>query len=440
MEKGSMRHESLIMACSSDMAGQVRGKAFRARDFDKRCAQGVGWCPAQAAMTAFDTIVANPFGSVGDVLLMPDPATRVAVDFGTDDPGEHFVLCDLTYTDGRPWECCLRSFLKSALAALEREAGLSVKVGFEHEFHLTLPDAPPPRGYHLRSFRAAVRYAEELVAALDLAGIQVDLFHPEYGASQYELSTAPTGGLAAADHAVVLRELTYAVAARRGEHVTFAPIVPEMAVGNGVHVHISLLDGDGRPVMHDPQRSATLSETAGRFVAGILRHMPALVAFTAASAVSYRRLVPHRWSASYNNLALHDREAGMRIGAIREGGDVAAQLNVEYRPADATASPYLLLGAVIMAGLQGIHDQLPRAQPTEGDLTTVSEAQLSALGVRRLPTSLGAALDALEADQVAQGWFPPLLLEVYLRHKRGELQLLDGLSEDEQIDRYARAY
>lgn len=435
-----MRHESLIMACSSDMAGQVRGKAFRARDFDKRCAQGVGWCPAQAAMTAFDTIVANPFGSIGDVLLMPDPSTRVAVDFGTDDPGEHFVLCDLTYTDGRPWECCLRGFLKSALAALEREAGLSVKVGFEHEFHLTLPDAPPPRGYHLRSFRAAVRYAEELVAALDLAGIQLDLFHPEYGASQYELSTVPTAGLAAADHAVVLRELTYAVAARRGERVTFAPVVPEMVVGNGVHAHISLLDGDGRAVMHDPEGPASLSEAAGRFVAGILRHMPALVAFTAPSAVSYRRLVPHRWSASYNNLALHDREAGMRIGAIREDGDVAAQLNVEYRPADATASPYLLLGAVIMAGLQGIRDQLPRALPTEGDLTTVSETQLNALGVRRLPTSLGAALDALEADQVAQGWFPPLLLEVYLRHKRGELQLLEGLSEDEQIDRYARAY
>ena len=72
-----MRHETLIMACSSDMAGQVRGKAFRAGDFDRRCAQGVGWCPAQAAMTAFDTIVANPFGSVGDVLLMPDPATAV---------------------------------------------------------------------------------------------------------------------------------------------------------------------------------------------------------------------------------------------------------------------------------------------------------------------------------------------------------------------------
>jgi glutamine synthetase len=435
-----MRHESLIMACTSDMAGQVRGKAFRARDFDRRCAEGVGWCPAQAAMTAFDLIVANPFGSIGDVMLMPDPATRVAVDFGTDDPGEHFVLCDLTYTDGRPWECCLRGFLKAALATLEREAGLSVKVGLEHEFQLTMPDGPPPRGYHLRSFGGAVRYLEELVAALDLAGIQIDLIHPEYGARQYEISTAPTGGLTAADHAVALRELTYAVAARRGERVSFAPVVPDMMVGNGVHAHISLLDGDGRPVMHDPQGPASLSETAGRFVAGILHHMPALVAFTAASAVSYRRLVPHRWSASYNNLALHDREAGMRIGAIREDGDVAAQLNVEYRPADAAASPYLLLGAVIMAGLQGIRDQLPRPQPTEGDLTTVSAAQLKALGVRRLPTSLGEALDALEADPVAQSWFPPLLLEVYLRHKRGELQQLEGLSEDEVIERYARAY
>jgi glutamine synthetase len=324
-----MRHESLIMACTSDMAGQVRGKAFRARDFDRRSAQGIGWCPAQSAMTAFDVIVDNPFGSVGDVLLMPDPATRVAVDFGTDDPGEHFVLCDLTYTDGRPWECCLRGFLKNVLATLKAETGLSVKVGLEHEFHLTMPDAPPGRGYHLRAFRAAVRYAEELVAALDLAGIQIDLFHPEYGTSQYEISTAPTAPLTAADHAVVLRELTYAVAARRGEQVTFAPVVPAMAVGNGVHAHFSLLDGNGQPVMYDPSGPASLSQTAAQFTAGLLRHMPALCAFTAASAVSYQRLVPHRWSASYNNLALHDREAGMRIGAIRENGDVAPQLNVE---------------------------------------------------------------------------------------------------------------
>lgn len=435
-----MRHESLIMACCSDMAGQVRGKAFRAGDFDRRCAEGIGWCPAQAAMIASDTIVANPFGSVGDILLMPDPSTRVGVDFGADDPGEHFVLCDLTYTDGRPWECCLRGFLKDALATLERETGLTLRVGLEHELHLTMPDAPPPRGYHLRAFRAASGYLRELVGALDLAGIEIELIHPEYGAHQYEVSTAPTDGLRAADQAVVLRELAHAVATRRGERVTFAPVVPGGMVGNGVHAHLSLVDGDGRPVMYDPQGPASLTATAGQFVAGILRHMPALVAFTAASPVSYRRLVPHRWSASYNNLALHDREAGMRIGAIREKRDIAAQLNVEYRPADAAASPHLLLGALIMAGLQGLREQLPSPRPTEGDLATLDEAQLKELGVRRLPTTLGDALDALEADEVARRWFPPLLLDVYLRHKRGELELLEGLSEDERVERYVRAY
>ena len=435
-----MRHEALIMACCSDLAGQVRGKAFRAREFDRRCTIGVGWCPTQSGMTAFDVIVDNPFGSVGDVLLMPDPATRIGVDFGQDEPGEHFVLCDLVLPDGRPWEGCPRTFLKNALAALRAETGLSVLVGLEHEFHLTVPGAPPGRGYHLRSFRTAASFAEALVAALDLAKVQIELFHPEYGTSQYEVSTAPTDGLQAADHAVALRELVHAVATRRGEQVTFAPVVPGMMVGNGVHAHLSLVDAEGSPVMYEPAGPAGLSETAGRFVAGILRHMPALCAFTAASAVSYQRLVPHRWSASFNNLAVSDREAGVRIGPVRENGDVAAQLNIEYRAADAAATPYLLLGMVIMAGLQGLRDRLPRPQPTEGDLATVDQARLDALGVRRLPTSLATALDALEADEVAQGWLPPLLLEVYLRHKRGELQALDGLSPEEQADRYVRAY
>ena len=99
--------------------------------------------------------------------------------------------------------------------------------------------------------------------------------------------------------------------------------------------------------------------------------MPALVAFTAASPVSYRRLVPHRWSASYNNLG-DARPRGRRCASARSARarDIAAQLNVEYRAADATASPYLLLGAVLMAGTSGHPRGLPRPQPTEGDLAT----------------------------------------------------------------------
>jgi glutamine synthetase len=434
-----MRREPLIMACCSDIAGQVRGKALPARDFDKRCANGVGWCPTNVQITVFDQIAGTPFGSLGDVLLMPDPATRVDVDFGPDDPGEHFVLCDITETDGRPWECCLRSLLKTALAALEAE-GLGLRASFEHEFHYGGAGPLGGGGFGLRSFREAAGFAETFVATLDQAGIRVELIQPEYGVGQYEISVTPRTGLEAADQAVILRELARAVAGRMGERISFAPVVAGMAVGNGVHVHFSLADQDGRPVLYDPDGPGGLSEAGGRFVAGVLRHMPALVAFTAASPLSYQRLVPHRWSAAFNNLAWRDREAGVRICPVRESGNVPGQFHLEYRAADAAASPYLALAGLIMAGVVGLREELPAPRPTEGDLATMGEAELRELGVRRLPTSLGEALGTLEQDEALTAWLPPLLLECYQKHKRGEIEALADLSETEQAKRYTAVY
>jgi glutamine synthetase len=435
-----MRRESLIMACCSDIAGQVRGKAFRAREFDRRAAAGIGWCPTNIQITAFDQIAETPFGALGDLLLMPDPTTRVDVDFGPDYPGDHFVLCDITHTDGRPWQCCLRTVLKEALAALEAEFGLCLIAAFEHEFHFSGDAGEAGGAYALRSMRRGAALSETLLAALEQAGIEVGLFHPEYGAAQYEITVAPQPGLAAADQAVMLRELTRSVGERLGQRITFAPVVAGMGVGNGVHVHMSLIDQGGEPVMYAEGGPGGLSRRGGSFVAGIVRHLPALVAFTAASAVSYQRLVPHRWSAAFNNLGLRDREAAMRICPVREGDDVAGSYNVEYRAADAAASPYLMLAALVRAGLQGLRETLPAPEPTEEDLALRSEADLQARGLRRLPTSLAEALAALEADELASGWWPPQLLDVYLKHKRGEIALLEGLSEEEQAGRYALVY
>ena len=200
-----MRREPLIMACCSDIAGQVRGKAFPARDFEQRCAAGIGWCPTNIQITAFDQIAETPFGALGDLLLKPDPGTRVDVDCGPDEPGEHFVLCDITHTDGRPWECCLRAQLKNALGALEAETGLRLIAAFEHEFHFGGDAGEAGGAYALRSMRRGAALGEALLATLDQAGIEVALFHPEYGAAQYEISVAPRPGLVAADQAVLLR-------------------------------------------------------------------------------------------------------------------------------------------------------------------------------------------------------------------------------------------
>ncbi len=437
-----MRPEPLIMACCSDIAGLVRGKAFPAREFEKRCATGVGWCPTNVQITAFNQIADTPFGSLGDALLMPDPAARVDVDLGPDDPGEHFVLGNIVETDGvTPWPCCLRSLLKGALAALASEAGLELRASFEHEFHYAGPGAEDAGGgFGLRSWRTAAGFHERFVAALDQAGIEVELIQPEYGLSQHEISVAPRPGLVAADQAVILRELARAVARQLGASVTFAPIVAGMGVGNGVHVHLGLVDRERRPVMHDPKGPGGLSAVAGSFVAGILRHLPALVAFTAASTVSYQRLVPHRWSSSFNNLGYRDREAAVRICPVRENGDVAAQYHVEYRAADAVASPYLLLAMVAMAGLQGLREELPVPTPTEGDLATMDAAGLEAQGVQRLPTSFPLALEALDADPIAKGWLPPLLLDCYRKHKQNEIAAMADLSDAEQAQRYAEVY
>ena len=434
-----MRREPLIMACCSDIAGQVRGKAFPVRDFDERCASGIGWCPTNIQITAFDRIAETPFGALGDLLLMPDQGARVDIEFDADDPGDHFVLCDITHTDGRPWACCLRTALKDALAALEAETGLGLLAAFEHEFHYAGDAGEAGGAYALRSMRRGAVLGEMLVASLDQAGIEVGLFHPEFGAAQYEVSVAPAQGLIAADQAVILREVARSVGERLGQRVSFSPIVAGMGVGNGVHVHMSLVDAGGEPVMYAEGGPGGLSPQGGSFVAGIVRHLPALVALTAASTVSYQRLVPHRWSAAFNNLGLCDREAAMRICPVRED-DVARSYNVEYRAADAAASPYLLLAALVRAGLEGLRAGLGAPEVTEEDQALRSESELEARGLRRLPTSLFEALATLEADAVAAGWWPPQLLDVYLKHKRGEIALLEGLSEEEQAERYAQVY
>jgi glutamine synthetase len=160
------------------------------------------------------------------------------------------------------------------------------------------------------------------------------------------------------------------------------------------------------------------------FVAGIMHHLPALCAVTAPSTVSYVRMRPNRWAPTHATLARQDRGASVRVCPVMPGGDVARQFNVEYRCADAAASPYLALGALVWAGVDGIRQG--RALP-EGDGPA-------------LPQSLAAALDALEATPEAAEWFGAAHLSTYLMHKTGELTSLSGLDERAQCARYAATY
>jgi len=435
-----MEREELIFAGYCDIAGLVRGKAIAAADLDRRVAAGIGWTPTNILITAFRTIAEGPFGAFGDVLLMPDRNTRVRVDFADGTPPEHLVLCDLAETDGRPWDCCPRTLVKTALAELEDRFGLRLLAAFEHEFHYDGLTAAEGSSYSLDAVRRQGTLGASVTFALRQAGIPLDAFHAEYGPCQYEITCAPALGVVAADRAVILREIVRATAHRLGHRASFAPMVSADGLGNGVHVHLSLRDTEGRPATYDAAGPHGLSPAAGSFVAGILRHMPALAAFTAPSAVSYLRLIPHRWSASYNNLGVRDREAGVRIAPVAEGPgrDVAAQFNFEYRAADACASPHVALAAIVRAGIQGLDEALPT--PAAADPETMSEAERVDHGLARLPGSLAEALAALEADPAAQGWFPPRFVDVYRRHKHCEAAVMADLDPEARCARYRAVY
>jgi glutamine synthetase len=420
-----IHREPIVMVCTCEIAGRVRGKGFPARELPSRLTRGVGWVPTNTMISAFGPIYATPFGTTGDLILVPDREVEVNVDFGDDSAPEHFFLGDLKNLDGTFWECCPRDFLRRALAALQQAAGVTLRAAFEHEFVYTGADEMPGSAYSLDAYRRQGIFGEALVAALRLAGMETDSFLPEYGARQYEITCAPATGLRIADHAIILREMTRATAARLGHRATFAPILDPAGVGNGVHIHFSFLDANNLPSMHDPSAPLGLSKTAAQFVAGLLHHLPALCAITAPSTISYFRMRPNRWAPTHATLALQDRGVAVRIPpVIATGADAAKEFNVEYRPADAAASPYLALGAMVWAGVDGIRNAM---ELPDGDGPP-------------LPDSLDAALVALEKTAAATGWFGVTYLNAYLMHKRAEARSLDGLDEAAQCARYAQTY
>jgi glutamine synthetase len=438
-----MRGQELVMFLYSDLSGLCRGRAFPVEDLEERLEVGVGWVPADQAITVFGPIAEpNQWGPIGDLRLLPDRDTQVRVDLWPDASPLHFFICEAAHTDGSPWDACPRVFLRRALEDFRAQTGLQVLSAFEQEFAIQGLDRAVGPGFSMEAFRALDPIGPLIMAALGDAKQQPEMFLPEFGPNQYEVTCRPAIGVAGADRAVIIREVVREVVRRAGLRATFAPILNPDSVGNGVHIHISLVGEDGKWAVHDPQQPGEVSEVAGQFAAGVIRHLPALCALTAPSTVSYARLTPHRWSAAYTAFGVRNREAAVRVSpTVTIGGrDPSTQSNLEYRPADAAASPHLALGAVVRAGLQGITEALPTPPMVNRDPAELSDAEREKLGVHRLPTSLEEALKALEGDEIVRSWFPDELWDCYLTLKRTEIELVHHLDVSDACARYADVY
>ena len=430
----------LIFAATCDIAGKVRGKAFPADQLEKRLNRGVGWVPTNVQITCFDGIGESPVGSLGDLLLVPDPTCDVSLRLGDKSP-EHFMLGDIVTLDGDPWAFCTRQLLRDALDRLHQLSGARLFSAFEHEFQLKGAGLPN-EGFGRNAFENQREMLETLLGALKAAGLTPDSIMKEYGPNQFEVVVAPEIGVKAADFAVILREITRSTARHVGEEATFTPILDPSSVGNGVHIHLSFQDDDGTPLTFDETGSCGMSALTDAFAAGVLKYLPNILALTAPSVVSYERLTPHRWSAAYNNLGFRDREASLRVCPVtaKDPASIAKQFNIEYRAADAAACPHLALAAVVHAGCQGIEDGLRAPAATEDDLSLLSAEELAARGFVRLPETLDVALDAFTENATVTGWFPDQFAAVYRAHKEAEIAHVADMDIQAKCAAYADTY
>jgi glutamine synthetase len=433
--------DPLVTLVTTDYAGITRGRSIAAKDY--KPGKTLGWVPANISLTPFDLIAEpNPWGSVGDLRLVPDRQARYRVRPEGSATDLDMVMSDITNLDGSPWVCCPRTFLKLALADLKRETGLSLVASFEHEFQILDANWRDAPAFSLQALRRADPFASTLMAALRVAGLEPEVFIAEYGKDQYEVSLAPSDGVTAADRAVALREITRELTRNMGWRASFAPKTVTDGVGNGVHMHFSFKDAKGKPALYDAKNPGCVSDVGGSFVAGIIRHMPALIAFTAPSPISGLRLQPHHWSSSYTWFGNQDREASLRICPVPRIGknDPAKTFNIEYRPADATACPHLALGVMVRAGLEGIRAKLPAPPLHAGDPTKLDDAEQSKLGLHPLPSSLPKALETFLADPIVTAWFNPVAIETYVGMKRMEMKLAGDKVDDAMCQRYAEIY
>jgi glutamine synthetase len=420
-QRAAATNVSLTRFLYVDHGGIVRGKAAATAKLAERVGSGIGHTRAMMAMSMMDELApVDGMGPVGEVRLKPDPDTYVALPYA---PGAAAMLADQVNPDGSPWDGCARTFLKRAVAELGRE-GYELQASFEPEFSLGRHEgasfAPIDESlcYSATGFHLAHDYTIDLVDALIKQGLEVEHYYPELGHGQQEVPIRHALALRAADNHVLLRETVRATAIRHGLWASFAPKpLPEQA-GNGAHLHASLW-ADGANAFADPAGAYGLSKLGYHFLAGVLAHLPGLIALTCGTVNSYRRLAPQMWSGAFACYGPDNREAALRIcSPIGSLGSV----NLELKPVDSTGNPYLALGAFIYAGIDGIRRWLSPGEPLLVDPAVLDPAERERLAVSRLPASLGAALDALEADSFLMSALGPLRSAAYLAVKRSEVE------------------
>ena len=437
----------LVRFLYCDNGGIIRGKATHASKLSTRINEGIGQTLAMQAFTGVESLApVEGMGPVGEFRLIPDPNTFVVLPYV---PGSGSMMCDMILTNGKPWEACPRTFLKRMVARLA-EHGMRAEAAIEHEFYLAREEngkyVPADRSlcYSSIGLDDEAEIIDAVLEALESQGISVELFHTELGPAQQELSVHHADVLKAADNVCLVRETVRGVARTFDVLASFAPKPFLDQAGSGAHIHLSLWGNSGnekagKNLFYDATQRGGLSQPGKYFIGGVLHHIRALVAITCGSPNSYRRLLPHFWSSAYGAYGFDNREGAIRIPSMFWGRE-SESINLELKPSDHSGNPYLALGSLLAAGLDGVQKSIDPGEPQEVDPGNYSDEERERRGIRLLPTSLDEALDELERDEVLKEALGPLLATSYIAVKRNEAAFFRDKTPEEEANQHFYKY
>jgi len=425
-----------------DNANVIRAKAAHVDCLEDYIENGVGITMAQMALPVmYDTVVAETgLGPIGEVRLMPDWSTLTMLPYA---PDQAQVISDMVISEtGMVWEHCPRGFLRRQIQELETH-GLSLKAVFENEFFLlskTADGTLVPSDETVFSSTNSMNIHCELINALAdgliSQGLEVEGYYPESGPGQQEVNIRYAEAAQAADRQIIYRETVRGVAAQHGLIASFLPKLYEDKAGSGCHLNFSLWR-NAENISGDDQQATGISPDAGAFISGILDHLPALTAVTIPSINSYRRIRPHYWAGAFRSWGHQNREAAVRVSRNKAGTRAS---RFELKTVDATANPFMALGAFIAAGLDGLRRNLTLPQEVDTDPGLMPEDQRKARGIDLLPQNLGESIAALRHDDVLLNALGPDLAKSYVAVRQNEWDQLKDLSLEEEVALLAERY
>ena len=446
-----------------DIHGQFRHVTIPARDFNEEImengvgfdASNYGYAVVEKSDMVFipdpDTAVIDPFCQIptlsmtGNAMIIDTPANRPLAQYP-----RNIVLAAEQYLKDS-------GIADTMLILPEFEFYLFNQVGWEVQanaigMHLDYDQAhwnsytegtgnvvPKQKNYHIaKPFDPTYECRSEMVMLMEEAGIPVKYHHPEVGASgQFEIEPKLGQMSAMADASMMIKYIIRNTALKYGYSATLMPKPVYGEAGSGMHVHMLLLK-DGEPVFSDDNGYSHLSKEAHWFMGGLLKHIASLCALTNPSTNSFKRLVPGFEAPVTVGYATSNRSAVIRIPAYAKEPGLR---RFELRNPDATCNPYFCYAAILMAGIDGIKNQIDPHEngwgPYDMNLFNLPEEEKKKL--KGLPTSLEEALDALEADHdylTAGGVFPEILLKNFIRNKRAECLQMSQIPHPAEFDRY----